>query len=79
MSLSIYICMYVCVYINMSNGCYAVGVEVGTHSFFPIKYSQGMLKSIASDNLVLLLVFSCGLSLSPVDLFLLTRGGTSGE
>ena len=54
-------------------------VEVETSSFFPMKYSQGMLKSIASDNLVLLLAFSCGLSLSPAGLFLLTRGGSSGE
>ena len=33
------------------------GVEMGTSFLFPIKYSQGMLKSIASDNLVLLLAF----------------------
>ena len=58
--------------------CILPGVEVGTSSF-PIKYSQGMLKSIASDNLVLLRAFSCGLSLSPADLFLLTGRGSSGE
>ena len=41
-------CTYVYVCVRLP------GVEEGTSSFFPIKYSQGMLKSIASDNRVLL-------------------------
>ena len=54
------------------------GVEVGTSFLFLIKFSLGMLKSIPSENLFLLRAFSCGLSLTPADLFLLTGGGSSG-